>query len=347
MTQTLVDVAKEIGNDPVDRRLAIDEAAARVITDPANSRIAAGMLAELIADEAAGTESGPSPSPSPRPTRPGSSSDGLARFVAAHAARAGRADRRRTPTTGSSTSGCARSTTATCCATRRPARSSSARSTSSSGSPAGCRETVEEAAELYALHVDAWRTCRARRRCSTPAPRSPQLSSCFLLDSPRDELEAIYERYGQVARLSKYAGGIGIAWTRVRSRGSLIRGTNGHSNGIVPWLRTLDASVAAVNQGGRRKGARLRLPRVLARRRRGVPGAAGQHRRGVPPYAQSQPGQLDPRRVHAPGRGRRASGRCSTPRRSRSWSTCGATTFDEAYRAAEAEGRFVKQIPAR
>lgn len=85
--------------------------------------------------------------------------------------------------------------------------------------------------------------------------RRPQLSSCFLLDSPRDELEAIYERYGQIARLSKYAGGIGVSWSRIRSRGSLIRGTNGLSNGIVPWLRTLDASVAAVNQGGRRKGA--------------------------------------------------------------------------------------------
>src|SRR5690606_11628703 len=79
--------------------------------------------------------------------------------------------------------------------------------------------------------------------------------SCFLLDSPKDELDSIYERYSQVARLSKYAGGIGISWSRVRSRGSLIRGTNGHSNGIVPWLRTLDSSVAAVNQGGRRKGA--------------------------------------------------------------------------------------------
>ncbi|GAB3439972.1 ribonucleoside-diphosphate reductase subunit alpha [Actinophytocola sediminis] len=82
-----------------------------------------------------------------------------------------------------------------------------------------------------------------------------QLSSCYLLDSPRDELESIYERYGQIARLSKFAGGIGVQWSRVRSRGVLIRGTNGHSNGIVPWLRTLDASVAAVNQGGRRKGA--------------------------------------------------------------------------------------------
>jgi ribonucleoside-diphosphate reductase alpha chain len=82
-----------------------------------------------------------------------------------------------------------------------------------------------------------------------------QMSSCYLLDSPRDELGSIYERYAQIARLSKFAGGIGVQWSRVRSRGALIRGTNGHSNGIVPWLRTLDASVAAVNQGGRRKGA--------------------------------------------------------------------------------------------
>ncbi len=82
-----------------------------------------------------------------------------------------------------------------------------------------------------------------------------QLSSCYLLDSPEDDLVAIYKRYTDVAQLSKYAGGIGLAYTRVRAKGSLIRGTNGHSNGIVPWLKTLDSSVAAVNQGGRRKGA--------------------------------------------------------------------------------------------
>ncbi|MEV8551298.1 ribonucleoside-diphosphate reductase subunit alpha [Streptomyces glaucescens] len=85
--------------------------------------------------------------------------------------------------------------------------------------------------------------------------RHPQMSSCYLLDSPKDELDSIYDRYHQVARLSKHAGGIGLSYSRVRSRGSLIRGTNGHSNGIVPFLKTLDASVAAVNQGGRRKGA--------------------------------------------------------------------------------------------
>jgi ribonucleoside-diphosphate reductase alpha chain len=82
-----------------------------------------------------------------------------------------------------------------------------------------------------------------------------QMSSCYLLDSPEDSLEGIYKRYTDIAKLSKFAGGIGVAWHRVRAKGSLIQGTNGLSNGIVPWLRTLDSSVAAVNQGGRRKGA--------------------------------------------------------------------------------------------
>lgn len=114
--------------------------------------------------------------------------------------------------------------------------------------------SVADVAELYAI------LSRLAYLPSSPTlfnagARRPQLSSCFLLDSPRDELDSIYERYAQIARLSKYAGGIGVSWSRIRSRGSLIRGTNGLSNGIVPWLRTLDASVAAVNQGGRRKGA--------------------------------------------------------------------------------------------
>ncbi|MFA6229812.1 MAG: ribonucleoside-diphosphate reductase subunit alpha [Rhodanobacter sp.] len=82
-----------------------------------------------------------------------------------------------------------------------------------------------------------------------------QLSSCYLLDSPLDSLESIYDKYADVAKLSKFAGGIGLGYSRVRSRGSLIKGTNGHSNGLLPWLKTLDASVAAVNQGGKRKGA--------------------------------------------------------------------------------------------
>ena len=85
--------------------------------------------------------------------------------------------------------------------------------------------------------------------------RHSQMSSCYLLDSPEDDLEAIYNRYTDIAKLSKFAGGIGVSFSRVRSQGSLIKGTNGTSNGIVPWLKTLDSSVAAVNQGGKRKGA--------------------------------------------------------------------------------------------
>ena len=82
------------------------------------------------------------------------------------------------------------------------------------------------------------------------------MSSCFLVDSPRDELDSIYERYapGRASCPSSPAASASPG-RGSRSRGALIRGTNGQSNGIVPWLRTLDASVAAVNQGGRRKGA--------------------------------------------------------------------------------------------
>ncbi|MEV7419276.1 ribonucleoside-diphosphate reductase subunit alpha [Streptomyces sp. NPDC089919] len=113
---------------------------------------------------------------------------------------------------------------------------------------------LEEVTSLYALmsRLDYLPSSPTLFNSGT---RHPQMSSCYLLDSPLDELDSIYDRYHQVARLSKHAGGIGLAYSRIRARGSLIRGTNGHSNGIVPFLKTLDASVAAVNQGGRRKGA--------------------------------------------------------------------------------------------
>ncbi|CAL9296071.1 ribonucleoside-diphosphate reductase subunit alpha [Streptomyces sp. SudanB182_2057] len=114
--------------------------------------------------------------------------------------------------------------------------------------------SVDEVASLYGLmsRLDYLPSSPTLFNSGT---RHPQMSSCYLLDSPLDELDSIYGRYHQVARLSKHAGGIGLSYSRIRSRGSLIRGTNGHSNGIVPFLKTLDASVAAVNQGGRRKGA--------------------------------------------------------------------------------------------
>ncbi|MEM6368621.1 MAG: ribonucleoside-diphosphate reductase subunit alpha [Myxococcota bacterium] len=113
---------------------------------------------------------------------------------------------------------------------------------------------VKEAMELYRL-FSSLEYVPSSPTLFNSGTRHEQLSSCFLLDSPEDDLGAIYRRYGDIAQLSKFSGGIGLAYSRVRSRGSLIQSTNGLSNGIVPWLKTLDASVAAVNQGGRRKGA--------------------------------------------------------------------------------------------
>ena len=118
----------------------------------------------------------------------------------------------------------------------------------------GLAESPSEAIDLYDLmsRLDYMPSSPTLFNSGT---RHPQMSSCYLLDSPEDNLEAIYDRYTDIAKLSKYAGGIGVSFSRVRSQGSLIRGTNGASNGIVPWLKTLDSSVAAVNQGGKRKGA--------------------------------------------------------------------------------------------
>ncbi|SCL73067.1 ribonucleoside-diphosphate reductase alpha chain [Micromonospora peucetia] len=118
----------------------------------------------------------------------------------------------------------------------------------------GLSQTPDEAIGFYRL-MSSLAYLPSSPTLFNSGTRHTQMSSCYLVDSPRDELDSIYQRYAQVANLSKFAGGIGIAFSRVRSRGALIRGTNGQSNGIVPWLRTLDASVAAVNQGGRRKGA--------------------------------------------------------------------------------------------
>ncbi|QRO02886.1 ribonucleoside-diphosphate reductase subunit alpha [Archangium violaceum] len=115
-------------------------------------------------------------------------------------------------------------------------------------------DTIADVLELYRL-FSMLEYVPSSPTLFNSGTRHEQLSSCFLLDSPEDELASIYQRYMDVAMLSKFSGGIGLAYHRIRSRGSLIESTNGHSNGIVPWLKTLDASVAAVNQGGKRKGA--------------------------------------------------------------------------------------------
>ena len=82
----------------------------------------------------------------------------------------------------------------------------------------------------------------------------PQLSSCYLTTVP-DHLEGIYDAIKDNALLSKYAGGLGNDWSRVRGMGAHIKGTNGKSQGVVPFLKVANDTAVAVNQGGKRRGA--------------------------------------------------------------------------------------------
>jgi ribonucleoside-diphosphate reductase alpha chain len=176
--------------------------------------------------------------------------------------------------------------------------------------------------------------------------RHTQMSSCYLLDSPRDELDSIYQRYAQVANLSKFAGGIGIAFSRVRSRGALIRGTNGVSNGIVPWLRTLDASVAAVNQGGKRKGAACvylepwhpDVEEFLELRDNTGEDARRTHNLNLAHWIPDE----FMRRVTEDG-----VWSLFDPDQVPELPDLWGEEFDAAYRQAEADGRYVRQIKAR
>ena len=81
-----------------------------------------------------------------------------------------------------------------------------------------------------------------------------QMSSCFLTTT-QDDLVDIYRQYSDNALLSKFAGGLGNDWTSIRASGSWIKGTNGRSQGVIPFIKVQDSSTIAVNQGGKRKGA--------------------------------------------------------------------------------------------
>ncbi|MFI6292704.1 ribonucleoside-diphosphate reductase subunit alpha [Nonomuraea sp. NPDC050790] len=328
----------------MDRRLAIEEAAARVIADPANSRIAARLLAEEIAEEAAGQGVRSFADSIAATHAAGLIQDALADFVQKNREKLddlidAEADERfeyfglrtvydryllRHPETRKVLERPQHFMLRVAC---------------------GLSETAEEAAELYAL-MSTLSYLPSSPTLFNSGARRPQLSSCFLLDSPRDELESIYDRYGQVARLSKYAGGIGISWTRVRSRGSLIKGTNGHSNGIVPWLRTLDSSVAAVNQGGRRKGAacvyletwHADIEEFLELRDNTGEDARRTHNLNLANWVPDE----FMRRVESDG-----VWSLFDPKTVPHLTDLYGDAFDTAYRAAEAQGLYTRRLPAR
>lgn len=86
--------------------------------------------------------------------------------------------------------------------------------------------------------------------------RRPQLSSCFLLDTESDSIDGIFNTLKEAAQISKNAGGIGISFNKVRAKGTYIAGTNGTSNGIIPFLKIYNETARAVDQGGgKRKGS--------------------------------------------------------------------------------------------
>ncbi|RQW98036.1 ribonucleoside-diphosphate reductase subunit alpha [Micromonospora inaquosa] len=209
----------------------------------------------------------------------------------------------------------------------------------------GLSRTADEAVGFYRL-MSSLAYLPSSPTLFNSGTRHTQMSSCYLVDSPLDELDSIYARYAQVANLSKFAGGIGIAYSRVRSRGALIRGTNGQSNGIVPWLRTLDASVAAVNQGGRRKGAACvylepwhpDIEEFLQLRDNTGEDARRTHNLNLANWIPDE----FMRRVEAD-----ELWSLFDPHEVPELPDLWGERFDAAYRQAEAQGRYVRQVPAR
>lgn len=109
--------------------------------------------------------------------------------------------------------------------------------------------------DTYQLMSEKWFTHATPTLFNAGTPR-PQLSSCFLLTTQNDSIEGIYNTLTQCAKISQFAGGIGLSIHNIRATGSYIRGTNGMSNGIVPMLRNFDMTARYVDQGGgRRKGS--------------------------------------------------------------------------------------------
>lgn len=118
----------------------------------------------------------------------------------------------------------------------------------------GLSQNVAEAIEFYDT-ISQFFYMPSTPTLFNSGTRHPQMSSCYLLTVAEDSLQGIYKTITDCAHLSKWSGGLGVDWTPVRASGSLIKGTNGLSNGIIPFLKVFDSSVHAVNQGGKRKGA--------------------------------------------------------------------------------------------
>jgi ribonucleoside-diphosphate reductase alpha chain len=114
---------------------------------------------------------------------------------------------------------------------------------------------IEKVVETYNLLSEGYYTHATPTLFNSGIGR-PQLSSCFLLDVQDDSIEGIFNTLKESAQISKNAGGIGISFNKVRAKGTYIAGTNGTSNGIIPFLKIFNETARAVDQGGgKRKGS--------------------------------------------------------------------------------------------
>ncbi len=111
----------------------------------------------------------------------------------------------------------------------------------------------DRAIEFYNV-LSTFRFTSATPTLFNSATPHPQLSSCYL-STVQDDLEHIFKSISDNARLSKWAGGLGNDWTNIRATNSHIHGTNGQSQGVIPFLKVVNDTAVAVNQGGKRKGA--------------------------------------------------------------------------------------------
>jgi ribonucleoside-diphosphate reductase alpha chain len=116
-------------------------------------------------------------------------------------------------------------------------------------------ENIEKVIETYNALSEGYYTHATPTLFNSGTTR-PQLSSCFLLDTESDSIEGIFNTLKESAQISKNAGGIGISFNKVRAKGTYIAGTNGSSNGIIPFLKIFNETARAVDQGGgKRKGS--------------------------------------------------------------------------------------------
>lgn len=109
------------------------------------------------------------------------------------------------------------------------------------------------AIEFYEM-LSTFRVVSATPTLFNSGTQHPQLSSCYLT-TVGDDLESIFKAVSDNAKLSKWAGGLGNDWTNIRATGSIINGTGGESQGVIPFLKIVNDTAVAVNQGGKRKGA--------------------------------------------------------------------------------------------